>query len=220
MLDMAQLQPGDKLVDLGSGDGRTVISAAKKGITARGIEYNPDLVAMAKRAARQEGLTERATFELGDIFESDFSEATVVTLFLLPALNLKLRPILLDMPPGTRVVSNSFTMDDWEPDESRRISEDCKGRCYAYKWVVPAQVGGTWDMDGAELQLSQTFQMLEGELRKNEASTPLSDARLYGKRVAFQMNGQLYEGEVNGDEMQGTIDGNQPWSATRKKTAG
>jgi len=215
MLDMAELKPGDKLVDLGAGDGRTVISAAKRGITARGIEYNPDLVTLAQRAAKQEGVTDRASFEQADIFESDFSEVTVVTLFLLPRLNMRLRPTLLEMPPGTRIISNSFTMEDWTPDETRKVNENCTGRCIAYKWVVPAKVAGTWDLDGKELVLAQTFQHLEGELRDGERATPLSEARMDGKKVAFNMNGQRYEGEVDGDEMRGKVDGKQAWRAKR-----
>ena len=117
MLDMAKATPQDYVIDLGSGDGRTVITAAKRGIKAHGIEYNPDLAELAKRNAVQAGVTDKATFAHGDIFESDFSQATVVTLFLLPGLNVRLRPTLLDMKAGTRVVSNSFTMGDWEPDE-------------------------------------------------------------------------------------------------------
>src|SRR5690606_9094222 len=125
MLEMAQLTAEDRLVDLGSGDGRLVITAAKRGAASRGIEFNPDLVAISKRAAQTEGVAQRATFEQADIFESDFSDASVVTLFLLPSLNLRLRPTLLDMKPGTRVVSNSFAMEAWEPDESVEVKENC-----------------------------------------------------------------------------------------------
>src|SRR5690554_2675870 len=157
MLDMAGLTPEDTLVDLGSGDGRTVITAAKRGAKARGIEYNPDMVALSRSAALREGLQDRAVFEQADIFESDFSDATVVTLFLLPNLNLKLRPTLLDMAPGTRVVSNSFTMGDWEPDETVE-AEGCTNYCIAYKWVVPAKVEGSWSLADGKLLLTQNYQ--------------------------------------------------------------
>ncbi|WP_397475022.1 SAM-dependent methyltransferase [Pusillimonas sp.] len=217
MLDMAELQPDDKLVDLGAGDGRTVISAAKRGITARGIEYNPDLVAMAQSAARQENVADRVSFEQADIFESDFSDATVVTLFLLPKLNMRLRPTLLDMPPGTRVVSNSFLMEDWEPDDTRMASEDCSGHCIAYKWVVPAKVAGDWQLNDKRLVLDQKFQKLEGQVQEGDQATPLEEARVHGKNVAFNVNGQRYEGEIDGDKMRGTIDGNQSWEATKLK---
>src|SRR5690606_33403197 len=145
MLDMAELTADDYLIDLGSGDGRTVITAAKRGARAHGIEYNPDMVEISKRAAEAEGVADRATFEQADIFESDFSDATVISLFLLPNLNLKLRPIILDMAPGTRVVSNSFDMSDWEPDDKVHVQEsDCNAYCRGYKWIVPAKVEGTW----------------------------------------------------------------------------
>src|SRR5690606_30468300 len=161
---MAGLTPNDYLVDLGSGDGRTVITAAKRGAKAKGIEFNPDLVHFAQAAAKAEGVADRATFEQGDIFQSDFSDATVVTLFLTTSLNLKLRPILLDMKPGTRVVSNSFSRGDWEPDASARLDEDdgCVSWCSAYKWMVPAKVGGPWDLGGRQLVLDQSYQTFEG----------------------------------------------------------
>ena len=168
MLEMAKLTPEDRLVDLGSGDGRLVITAAKRGATARGIEFNPEMVALSRRAAAAEGVAGRATFEQADIFESDFSDATVVTLFLLPDLNIRLRPTLLNMKPGTRVVSNSFTMDKWQPDEVARVKEGCTTYCDAYKWVIPANAAGTWRMADQELVLTQTFQMLEGTLRIGE----------------------------------------------------
>ena len=126
MLDMAKVTPSDFVIDLGSGDGRTVITAAKRGATAMGIEYNPDMVELSKRNAEKEGVTSRATFVKQDLFETDFSKATVITMFLLPDINLKLRPKILNLKPGTRIVSNTFTMGDWKADEtaerSRRLS--------------------------------------------------------------------------------------------------
>src|SRR3954471_16260348 len=116
MLEMAKVTPADFLMDLGSGDGRTVITAAKRGVKAMGIEYNPDMVALSIKNAAEAGGSDKATFVKADIFESDFSKATVITLFLLPVLNLRLRPKLLEMAPGTLVVSNSFRMEAWEPD--------------------------------------------------------------------------------------------------------
>lgn len=215
MLDMAKLTPQDRLVDLGSGDGRTVITAAKRGTRARGIEFNPDMVALAKRQAQAEGVADRATFEQADIFQSDFSEATVVTLFLLPSLNVKLRPILLDMKPGTRIVANSFDMADWEPDETAHVTEGCSGYCRALKWIVPAKVAGAWTIDGKRLELAQTFQMLEGSLREGTSARSLSGGRLEGARIRFSIGNDVYTGEVNGDRMQGTINGSRPWQATR-----
>ena len=214
MLDMAELKPDDRLVDLGSGDGRTVITAAKRGIHARGIEYNPKLVELAQRHARAERVDDRATFEQADIFETDFSDATVVTLFLLPTLNMRLRPTLLDMAPGTRVVSNSFDMEDWTPDETRKVSEDCKGRCDVHKWIVPAKVGGTWALGDQELVIEQTFQVLEGTLGQGAAGQAISDARLNGNNIVFTADGKRYEGMIDGEQMRGTVDG-KPWSAGR-----
>lgn len=215
MLDMAELQPGDRLVDLGSGDGRTVITAAKRGVPARGIEYNPDLVALSQRNAQAEGVAGLARFEEGDIFEVDFSEATVVTLFLLPELNMRLRPILLDMPPGTRVLSNTFAMEDWQPDATAEVGEGCTNWCRALKWVIPAKVAGTWQLGDQELHLTQTFQMLDGTLRSGDRATPIADGRLNGTHIEFTVDGRHYTGQIAGNLMQGTIDGAGVWSATR-----
>ncbi|WP_291558279.1 methyltransferase domain-containing protein [Comamonas sp. SCN 65-56] len=218
MLDMAQLTPRDRLVDLGSGDGRTVITAAKRGAKARGIEFNPDMVEMARRNAQAEGVSDRATFEQGDIFESDFSEATVVTLFLLPSLNLRLRPILLDMPPGTRIVANSFDMGEWQADETADVGGDCTSYCRALKWIVPAKVAGTWVLDGKTLELTQSFQMLEGTLRDGAATRPITQARLEGTQVRFAIGKDRYVGRVDGNRMQGTVNGSRQWQAARRRS--
>jgi hypothetical protein len=140
MLDLAKVSPQDFLMDLGSGDGRTVITAAKRGLRAEGIEYNPDMVSLAERNAKTEGVLGKATFRRADLFETDFSKAQVITLFLLPSLNLKLRPAILNMRPGTRVVSNTFTMDDWTPDETATIGGDC-GSCRR-RWKAPGTFRG------------------------------------------------------------------------------
>ncbi|MDQ7989527.1 MAG: methyltransferase domain-containing protein [Candidatus Dactylopiibacterium sp.] len=215
MLEMAELAPTDRLVDLGSGDGRTVITAAKRGASARGIEFNPDLVALSRRAAQAEGVGDKALFEHGDIFKSDFSNATVITLFLLPDLNLRLRPILLDMRPGTRVVSNSFDMGDWRPDETAHVTEGCSSYCNAYKWIVPARVHGRWSLDGKPLVLNQKYQNLDGSLREGATPQPISDARLDGAQIRFSVGQQHYTGRVEGNVMQGTVNGKQAWRATR-----
>jgi hypothetical protein len=216
MLEMAKLTPRDRLVDLGSGDGRLVITAAKRGATAHGIEYNPDMVELSQRAAKAEGVSQRATFEKADIFESDFSKATIVTLFLLPDLNMRLRPTLLAMKPGTRIVSNSFNMGDWEPDQTQQVTEGCRTYCQAYQWTVPAQAAGTWRLgNGRELVLEQTFQMLEGTLREGGQARPVTDARMVGTRIQFTVADQRYTGEVKGSAMQGTVAGGGAWKATR-----
>lgn len=214
MLDMAAAKPGDIVYDLGSGDGRTVITAAKRGIEAYGIEYNPDLVALSQRNAEKEGVADKAKFTRGDIFESDFSKATVVTLFLLPNLNMRLRPTLLDMKPGTRVVSNSFMMEDWEPDDRIDAGANCTSYCRASMWIVPAKVAGSWKFDGGELALQQKFQKLEGTLTVGGKATPISDAKMNGAEITFTADGKTFKGTVDGEQMQAT-DGSTKISAKR-----
>jgi hypothetical protein len=213
MLDMAKVTPSDYLIDLGSGDGRTVITAAKRGVRALGIEYNPDMVELAKRNAAAANVSDKATFVKADIFESDFSKATVITLFLLPQLNLKLRPTLLDLAPGTRIVSNSFTMDDWQPDETATVTEGCTTWCNALFWVVPAKVEGTWRLGNADLVLTQTFQKLTGTL----AGTPVTGS-LRGDQITFTVGPAKYTGRVAGNAMKGTATGTAvgQWSAERR----
>jgi hypothetical protein len=211
MLDMAEVTPQDFLMDLGSGDGRTVIAAAKRGLTAQGIEYNPDMVDLATRNAKAEGVSARATFIKADLFETDFSKAQVITMFLLPTINLKLRPTILDMRPGTRVVSNSFTMEDWQPDRSETIP-DCTSWCTAHLWIVPAKVGGTWEMPQGPLTLNQTFQMLSGSL----GSAPITEGRVRGDEVIFTAGGARYSGRVQGNTIRGTAAGGATFTATKR----
>ena len=217
MLDMAKVGPGDTLFDLGSGDGRTVITAATRGAIAHGIEYNPDMVELSQRNALKAGVADKATFAKADIFESDFSKASVVTLFLLPRLNIKLRPTLLGMPPGTRIVSNSFDMGDWTPDLTVHVTEGCTGYCRAHLWIVPAKVAGRWALagGGGELVLEQTFQVVTGTLTTGNVIAPLMDARLDGERFTFTAGGKRYTGQVKGDTIEGTGPEGQ-WQATRK----
>jgi hypothetical protein len=213
MLDMAKVTPQDYLMDLGSGDGRTVITAAKRGARAQGIEYNPDMVALAKKNAIAAGVTDKATFAQADLFATDFSKAQVITMFLLPSINLKLRPTILNMKPGTRVVSNTFTMEDWQPDQVETIQE-CTSWCTANLWIVPAKVEGTWQMPQGALTLKQSFQMLSGTL----GSTPISDAKLRGEEITFKVGNATYNGRLQGDSLRGTVTGGSGgnWTATRK----
>jgi hypothetical protein len=218
MLDMAKVTPQDYVIDLGSGDGRTVITAAKRGARALGIEYNPDMVELSKENAAKAGVSARAQFMKADIFETDFSKATVITLFLLPDLNVKLRPKILDMKPGTRVVSNSFRMDEWEPDETATVEEGCTSWCTAFLWIVPAKVNGTWKFNGGELALTQDFQMLSGTLTSGGRSTPISEGKMHGDQITFHAGSTVYTGRVNGNTIQGTVTlngGSTNWSATR-----
>ena len=212
MLDMAKVTPQDYVMDLGSGDGRTVITAAKRGATALGVEYNPDMVELSKRAAADAGVTGKATFVKADLFETDLSKATVITMFLLPQINMKLRPKILDLKPGTRIVSNSFTMEDWEADETANVTEDCTSWCTALLWIVPAKVEGTWTTPQGDLVLKQQFQMLSGTF----AGGAISSAKMNGEEITFTAGGKKYTGRVSGTTMRGTVNGGGSWTATKK----
>jgi hypothetical protein len=224
MLTMAQVGPNDFHMDLGSGDGKIVIAAAKRGARSLGIEYNPDMVKLAQRNAQQAGVADKASFRNADIFQTDFSQATVITLYLLPSLNMKLRPQILQMRPGTRVVSHSFTMEDWEPDEVSSMD----GR-RAYFWIVPANVMGTWSLDAAgqktDLTLEQTFQKINGWVALGPVHGGLRDARLSGADIAFSYVDAKgvrrdFTGKVNDRQMSGSFtdpsNGKGSWTATKK----
>lgn len=214
MLEIAKATPQDYLIDLGSGDGRTVITAAQKGLTARGIEYNPQMVEVAQKAAKAAGVADRATFEKADLFESDFSKAQIITMFLLPWINEKLAPKLLELKPGTRIVSNTFQMGDWQADETATVTDDCTNYCKALLWIVPAKAGGSWQLGEAELQLEQKYQMLSGKL----GPTEITDGRVRGTEVSFNVGDAKYTGKIEGKTMSGTVSGgrNGNWTATQK----
>ncbi|HXW08648.1 MAG TPA: class I SAM-dependent methyltransferase [Vicinamibacterales bacterium] len=213
MLDMAKVTPQDFLMDLGSGDGRTVITAAKRGARAMGVEYNPDMVALSLKNAEAAGVNGKASFVKADLFETDFSKATVITMFLLPDINLKLRPKILDLKPGTRVVSNSFTMGEWEADESETVEDGCTSWCTAHLWIVPAKVEGDWQLPEGTLTLDQEFQMVSGTL----GSTAISGGRLRGEEISFSAGNVKYVGRVNGDTIQGTVTGGPGGTWTARK---
>jgi len=220
MLALGKVTPKDVLVDLGSGDGRTVITAAKLGISALGIEYNPDMVELSRRNAQKAGVAGKAEFRRADLFETDFSNATVVTMFLLPDINIRLRPKILDMKPGTRIVSNSFTMGEWKWEQSVVASheEGCNNYCTAYLWIVPAKVAGTWKTAQGTLKLEQEFQMVSGTLTSAGRVSKLSNGKLNGDQISFTVNGQTHTGRVSGERIDGTIKAgasNNAWSATR-----
>jgi SAM-dependent methyltransferase len=204
MLDMAGVSAADYVIDLGSGDGRTVITAAKRGARALGIEYNPDMVELSQRNAEKERLAGRAAFMKADLFESDFSKATVITMFLLPEINLKLRPKLLGLKPGTRIVSNTFTMGEWKADETAAVGEDegCNASwCTALLWIVPARVGGTWKVPQGELTLKQAFQTLSGTLR-TEGKTFALEGKVRGEEISFMAGGREYRGKLSGQRLE------------------
>ncbi len=211
MLTVANVKPGDYVVDLGSGDGRIAIAAARDfGARARGIEYNPEMVDLARRNATRAGVPGKATFQQADIFQTDFSDATVVTMYLLPSLNEKLRPTLLKMKPGTRIVSHAFTMGEWEPD--RAITTD---EASGYFWIVPANAAGRWAFEVGDerfaTEIGQKYQMLSFT-----RGGPLKDGRVKGSEVHLtRANGQQLSGEIDGDQMHG-----RGWVATRIRPGG
>jgi precorrin-6B methylase 2 len=195
MLDMAKVTKDDVVMDLGSGDGRTVITAAKRGARAFGIEYNPDMVDLSVRAAKEAGVSDRATFVKADLFETDLSKASVITMFLLPSINLKLRPKILDLKPGTRIASNTFTMEDWQADETATVTDGCSSSwCTALFWVVPAKVAGTWNTPNGALTLTQNFQMLSGTL-----GSQAIQGRLRGNEITLTAGTQKWTGMVDGN---------------------
>jgi hypothetical protein len=215
MLDLARLTPKDRLVDLGSGDGILVIAAARRGVRARGIEYDAGLVAFSKRKAAEAGVSQLTRFVRGDIFKTDFSDATVVTTFLLPSMNLRLRPTFLAMKPGTRIVANTFGIADWQPDESVAI-EPCERWCTALLWVVPAHAGGSWRTPKGDLTLNQTFQMLSGTLGRDS----IESGRLRGDEISFTVGKTTYAGRVEGSRMRvhATVDGHvTEWTAVAQQ---
>jgi precorrin-6B methylase 2 len=219
MLTLAKITPADFLIDLGSGDGRTVITAAKRGTRALGIEYNPDLVKLSKKNAEKEGVTSLTQFIEADLFVFDFSKATVITMFLLPELNMKLRPKLLNLKPGTRLVSNTFTMQEWQADETAGTGNTSDRWNTAYLWIVPAKVDGKWILaQGGEVTFVQEFQMVTGSIKTGNKNLTITEGRLRGNEIRFTANGDLYTGLVAGRKIDGVYTSGGKtgkWSATR-----
>lgn len=212
MLDMAQVTPQDYVIDLGSGDGRCVIAAAKRGARALGVEYDANLVDWSKRVAATQGVADRVEFVQGDMYEADISQASVLALFLLPENLSVLTPKFLNLKPGARIVANSFEIEGWNPDETSRVSGDCGSWCTAHLYIVPAKVTGTWRLPLGLLTLRQKFQMLTGTLWSGGVRAPIKNGRLRGDQIWFTVGGVIYTGRVAGDAMHGT-DG--AWSAVR-----
>ena len=205
MLDLARVGPGDFVIDLGSGDGRTVITAARRGARALGVEYNPDMVELSRRNAEKEGVAGKAIFVKADLFETDFSQASVITMFLLPDINLSLRPKILALKPGTRIVSNTFTMGDWKADETAALSSDAGctiSYCTALFWIVPARVAGTYKIPQGELILKQEFQALSGILSTRGKIYVLEDGNVRGEEFTFKAGGREYRGGKNGKSLE------------------
>ena len=219
MLEISGVTDKDYVIDLGSGDGRTVIAAAMLGARALGIEYNPDMIEVSKKKAEEAGVNGRAKFILADLFEYDLSEATVITMFLLPEINLKLRPRLLDLKPGTRIVSNTFTMGNWEPDYEVMTEENLNSWYTALMWIIPAKVEGKWNLGSGELTINQEFQMIYGTLKTDDKTSIITEGRLNGDKITFSVNGATYTGNVTGKTiMSGTFTSGsdkRDWTSTR-----
>ena len=226
MLEMAAVTADDLVIDLGSGDGRLVIAAARLGARAVGVELAPNLVALSERRAAEAGVADRTEFVAADLFEFDLSPATVVTMFLLPDINYRLRPALFDLRPGTRIVSNTWDLrgsetdpdaTGWAPDATV-VLDPCPTWCTSLLWIVPAKVAGTWRMDLGDLVLEQGFQQLSGELRTAGGTVPITGGRLRGEEVDFEAGGVSYAGRVAGSTMSGTArtpTGITAWRAVR-----
>lgn len=210
MLDVAKVTPQDFVMDLGSGDGRNIIAAARRGARARGVEYNPDMVELSRRGAEKAGVADKAQFVQGDMYAADISEATVLALFLLPENLNKLAPKFLALKPGSRIVANQFAVSGWEPDETGRVEGDCGSWCNWLLYIVPAPAAGRWRLQKGELELEQKFQMLTGSYTVDGTSTPVTNGRLRGDQISFRVGATEYSGRVNGSAMVGA-----GWNATR-----
>lgn len=214
MLDLAKVTPQDFVIDLGSGDGRNVIAAAGRGARAHGVEFNPKMVTLSQRSAAAAGVADKATFVEGDMYEADISKASVMALFLLPSNMLQLRPKFLDLRPGSRIVSNTFGIEGWTPDETVTIEQGCSAWCTALLWIVPAKAGGKWRLGDGALVLEQEYQILKGTLD----GTAIADGRLRGDQIRFTVGTTEYLGRVTGNRIEGTVRGGGPattWTATR-----
>ena len=212
MLDMAKVTAKDYLIDLGSGDGRIVISAAKLGAKALGVEYNPDLVELSKRAAAKAGVSERARFIKEDLFKTDLSQAQVISMFLLSTLQRRLRPKLLGLKPGTRIVANTFDLGEWQPEQTFTLPR-CDTWCKAYLWIVPAKVHGVWKLADGELNIRQTFQIITGTIKVG-TSLNVIEGKLNAEHISFNAGAENYTGRVTGNRIDGTVSGKK-WFATK-----
>ena len=219
MLDMAQVTKDDFVMDLGSGDGRNVIAAARRGARGVGVEYNPDMVALSTRLAREAGVADRATFVQGDMYEADISKATVMAVFLLPSNMEKLLPSFKSLAPGSRIVSNTFGFEEWDPDARDTVRDGtCSSWCEALLWIVPAQAAGTWSLEEGTLKLTQMHQVLYGSLSSAGGDEPISKAKMRGYEVTFTIGDRTYTGTLNGNTMEGSVigaSGTRTWRAQR-----
>ena len=217
MLDLVKITPSDFVMDLGSGDGRNIIAAAKRGARGLGVEYNPDMVELSTRLAKEAGVGHLAEFVQGDMYEADVSRATAFVLFLLPVNMNKLEPKFLALKPGTRIVANTFKFDEWEPDlRESLVDSTCASWCEALLWIVPARAGGTWTISDGTLVLEQDYQRLSGKLTTASGTSDVTNGRLSGEEIQFIAGGLTYSGRVNGNAIEGTVttpSGVRPWTA-------
>jgi SAM-dependent methyltransferase len=214
MLDVAKVTSQDFVVDLGSGDGRNVIAAAKRGARALGVEYNPEMVELSKRNAAKAGVGDKATFVQGDMYAAEFQQATVLALFLLPDNLLKLRDKFAALKPGTRIVANTFGIEEWTADETITISDDCVSWCTVLLYFVPARVDGTWQTVQGPLTLTQKYQLVTGTL----GTAAIEQGRVRGDELSFTVGGTPYTASVTGDTMTGISKAagtETAWRATR-----
>jgi SAM-dependent methyltransferase len=213
MLDLAKVTPQDFVMDLGSGDGRNIIAAAKRGSRAVGVEYNPDMVNLSNRLAKEAGVSDKASFVQGDMYVADISKANVMALFLLPTNLLTLRPKFLDLQPGSRIVSNTFTIEGWTPEEQVTLP-DCDAWCTALLYIVPAKVAGTWKTPGGDLTLTQDIQTVSGSLSRQGRVIPVT-GRVTGTEILLQGLPGEFRGRVNANLIEGTIAAGDRWQMTR-----
>jgi len=219
MLDLADVRATDVVVDLGSGDGRNVIAAAKRGALARGVEFNPEMVMLSRRRAQEAGVSERATFVEGDMYEADIADASVLALFLLPTNLDKLADRFLGLKPGSRIVVNTFGVTGWNPVRTERLEQNCTSWCTAMLYIVPAQVRGSWRIGDIDLALTQVFDAVTGTLTINGQPTAISRGQITGSRLTFTAGDAVYSADVAGDRMAGTVQraGRQEtWAASRR----
>lgn len=218
MLDMAALKPGEYLIDLGSGDGRIPIAAVKRGATALGVDLDPRRIKEALEGAAKAGVEDKVQFRMQNLFETDLGKADVISMYLLTSINAKLRPKLLELRPGTRIVSHAFNMGDWKPDQHQRI----EGR-NAYMWTVPARIDGNWQLDSGgrkfPIRIDQQFQFFGGVADLAGSKVEIRDGRLTGRAITFTLDidgkAQTFTGDVNNGAMVGTGPDANKWNAAR-----
>ena len=220
MMELARVTPADFVMDLGSGDGRNVIAAAKLGARALGVEFNPDMVALSRRLAQEAGVADKAQFVEADMYGYDISKATVMALFLLPVNMNRLAPKFFNLAPGSRIVANTFGIDGWEPDTRVTLppTSECESWCEALLWIVPAKVAGTWTMADGSMTLTQEYQAVQGSVVSGGTTEVVKMGRLRGDELTFTAGTATYKGKVTGNTIEGTLTtpkGDLPWRATR-----